>query len=219
MVVEGIMLTCSVMVTSRHCQYGWDQCYMIPKKLSRNRYASAVWKRISSNKLLFLAYSRVLVGNGSKTQFWHAKWLSDGLLKSMYLDLFLNCIVKNLLINHVTIWQGENITWNLTRSSKKISFEVERQSLQLMPRLYDLCLSPCRVDKAIWELEPSGVFTVKSLYNILWMDRFTPTNNFSIKVWSCKAPLKVRACLVGIKSSPWIIFGLGGFNCGCLHPL
>ncbi|KAL4185022.1 hypothetical protein AMTRI_Chr10g228530 [Amborella trichopoda] len=130
--------------------------------------------RISSVRLLFLAYCRLLVGNGSKTQFWHAKCPGDNPLKSQYPNLVLKCIPKNLLISDGLERQGENITWNLMLSSRRVGSEVEQRYIQLMD------------DKVIWEMEPSGVFTVKSLYNILWLDKFIPANNFSRKVWSYK---------------------------------
>ncbi|GJR38965.1 RNA-directed DNA polymerase, eukaryota, reverse transcriptase zinc-binding domain protein [Tanacetum coccineum] len=145
-----------------------------------------------------MQFIRKKVGNGENNSFWDETWLGDDALKSIYLRLFVLEAYKSISVaeklSHSTLVHS---FCRLPRGGVK-----EEQHDLLRSRIVNVIL-PNMIDRWIWTLEASGMFTVKSTRNHI-DDNILPKVEVPTR-WFKVIPIKVnilawRVCLDKIPS-------------------
>ena len=132
----------------------------------------------------FFSMGSFLIGNGQGTRFWEDIWLGDTPLSVQYPSLFnivrnRNILVADVLSNAPPV----NIEFRRALTGSKWT-----DWTNLIARLIPITLTTDE-DKFKWNLTPSGMFSVKSMY-AHYMNGHTP---FLRKyLWKLKVPLKIK---------------------------
>jgi hypothetical protein len=119
---------------------------------------SWIWKEIFKLTPIYNIGCNMKVVNGMHTLFWTDRWHSDNSLSSTYVYLFNCCIVPNIIVFEVVMYQGQALKFNrqLTR--------------MLLQDFNDMCTCiqhthlSCNVDYLIWRWQGNGKFTTRSAY-------------------------------------------------------
>ena len=133
---------------------------------------------------LFNLGVRYKVGNGQDTSFWGDVWVNDCPLKIAYSNLFNSCHSSVISVSEgLQAGSWDNLFRRNCGVREKNQWENFKNDVEQV-ELED------SMDKPIWCLEKSGIFSVKSLYNHLL---FGGVNSGKMsKLWKSKCPLKVR---------------------------
>jgi hypothetical protein len=144
------------------------------------------WNAIEKIKHLFSLGAKHNVCNGPATRFWLDWWQGRGPLRDRFLGLF--AIVADPEATVAEIFQDNTFRVTFRR---ELGFG-ERVEWDNLSRLVEgLTLSEPR-DLISWSLEPSGSFSVRSLYKR--MCQGIPHKHFGV-LWGINAPLEVRIFL------------------------
>jgi hypothetical protein len=123
------------------------------------------------------------LGNGERVRFWTDWWLGSGPLCNRFARLFEISSNPESLVAQVHISGTWQIPFHRSFGQEEmLSWE------ELHAELRDDCPSPAS-DSVSWSLEPSGVFSTKSLYAKL-VGGTTVTH--AKDIWKIACPLKVR---------------------------
>ncbi|PNT66612.1 hypothetical protein BRADI_3g14784v3, partial [Brachypodium distachyon] len=134
---------------------------------------------------LFRAWTRIHLGDGAKTQFWHDAWLPDGSIPRLrWPGLFAIATRKHRSV------QKELSSANWIRSLLRISTPAKLDDfVQLWDCLQTIHLSS-ESDRISWKWTPSGIYSAASAYRAQFHDSF-PT--FSVaKIWKAQTEPKCR---------------------------
>ena len=144
---------------------------------------SPFWKGLMRVKDDFFNLGRFEVGNGADTLFWEDVWLGNNSLASQYPLLYNIVQRKEVSVADVMSHNPLNIEFRRALSGNKWD-----SWLHLVRRLMDVQLCGAE-DKFVWNLTPSGVFSVKSMY-LNYMNGHTVY--LKKYIWKIKVPLKIR---------------------------
>jgi hypothetical protein len=123
------------------------------------------------------------VGNGLATRFWEDTWLGDVPLAQQYPSLYNIVQHKNVMVSTVLNQTPINVCFRRGLNDHKWI-----EWLDLCQKLITVTLTP-EPDKFIWNLNESGLFTVKSMY----LDLMNGHTRFLRKyLWKMKIPLKIK---------------------------
>lgn len=122
-----------------------------------------------------------MVRCGKQTTFWKDVWLEKCPLSVSFPRLFRICHDKA-----ISVHTAGSCSWN---SSYRRGFgEPEvREWNALMAKLSEVTLTE-EEDGVIWNLEPSGKFTTKSIYRFITFGRVFDVR--MLDIWRAKIPLK-----------------------------
>ncbi|GAU22230.1 hypothetical protein TSUD_227660 [Trifolium subterraneum] len=109
---------------------------------------------------------RAVVGNGNNIGFWKFKWFGNQPFNELFPNLFakethLNVMIAERLggngVSYMSSWQWVD----------RLSTEEANQMKELSEPLVGFSLHPFNSDRWRWIQESSGIFSVKSYYNVL----------------------------------------------------
>ena len=129
----------------------------------------------------FFTHGSFVLGNGHDTRFWEDIWLGDMPLAIQYPSLFNIARHKNVLVADVLLHRPLNIEFRRSLTGNRWT-----SWLNLVERLMRVSLTDSP-DVFNWNSNPSGIFSVKSLY-ANYLNGHTP---FLRKyLWKLTVPLK-----------------------------
>lgn len=87
-----------------------NQCYMMKWLWRFASSEQALWRAIRNQWPKLRGNCNIKLGNGRRTSFWEDKWLEQGSLKTLFLDIFwLNQQIRATVAE---IWSSQG--WNLS---------------------------------------------------------------------------------------------------------
>jgi mannosylglycoprotein endo-beta-mannosidase len=147
------------------------------------RGGSPFWRSLHKIKHYFKLGAKFSVGNDTKIRFWTDLWIGDFPLSSRFVRLFQISADPQGLVSQFY----RDGTWNIRF---RRSFGVEEQDSwdELLAELREVHISDSD-DSVSWNLEPSGTFSTKSLYQRMIQGASVA---HAKDVWKAACPLKVR---------------------------
>ena len=130
-------------------------------------------------KEVFRLGAKHQVGNGTSTRFWSDWWIGPGPLRERQPAIFAITHEPEITVAQAFCQGG----WTIT--CRRVFGPVEQAQWINLQRELDLARLSQSPDRMIWTLEPSGRFSVSSLYR-----RFcegTPRKHFC-KIWRVATP-------------------------------
>ncbi|GKE51207.1 RNA-directed DNA polymerase, eukaryota, reverse transcriptase zinc-binding domain protein, partial [Tanacetum coccineum] len=146
------------------------------------------FRTLSNNGIDLLSLVKKKVGNGVSTSFWDDVWLVNSPLKQVYPWLYLLEADKH-----------SSVAAKLSDPTLSASFGrpprggIEEEQLQLLVTSTSSIILPNISDRWIWNLDPSGAFSVKSTRNFI-DDSFLPRWTFlrdGLKLFPSRSAWKV----------------------------
>ncbi|XP_020262664.1 uncharacterized protein LOC109838650 [Asparagus officinalis] len=157
-----------------------------PLKCSASRFC----KDLSSIKSTFFNLIKWNIGDGKAGSFWHDKWIAQNSLcslfpKAYHLALSQNCSIRSQgrFLNNVWIWHP------LIRRGISPSERLDKHHLLTLLASSNLSISPTP-DKLWWPHNPSGTYSVKSLYS--FVNSGGIKSKFFSMIWKTSIPIKVK---------------------------
>jgi hypothetical protein len=137
-------------------------------------------------KSVFSLGAKHHIRNGESTRFWEDWWQGQGPLKDRYPTLYGIAVDPHVTVAGCCAAEGWQVTFRRGLGTR------ERMDLNsILAGILGVHLSEGQ-DVISWLLEPSGKFSVKSLYRKLCQG--TPRKHFS-DIWKVAVPMKVRIFL------------------------
>lgn len=148
------------------------------------------WKQLKlpiddQDKMLFMAATKVTVGNGNKAQFWHSRWLQGEAPATLFPALLKHSKRKNRSVKEALEDEKwiQDIDHNLTQN-------LIAEFIALWGLLQDVTLTPHQEDVITWLYIADGVYTAKSAYHLQFLGKITSST--ASVTWKTKAPPKCR---------------------------
>ena len=154
----------------------------------KKRNDSQFWRGIQAVKHKIRFGVTFKVRNGGDTMFWDDIWLADIPLRLEFPALYDKCgRKKNARVKE--FWDGEEWTIPFCRPLGACDIPVWEA---LMDRLDSVHLFAA-TDTPVWELEKSGKYSTKSMYQFL--SHRGVINKRLKKLWACRLPMKLKVFL------------------------
>lgn len=122
---------------------------------------SPCWHDLIKVKDLYMLGSKILVNNGNIARFWEDKWLYERSLALMYPDLYSICNDKNLVVKDC-----RDRHWDLSFRRWLSSDQI--RNWNLIKQKADEFDFKNLMDKVQWGLTGNGLFSVSSLYQLMF---------------------------------------------------
>ncbi|WOK93267.1 hypothetical protein Cni_G01962 [Canna indica] len=154
---------------------------------------SIIWRDIMSIRDIFRSYLHFHVGSGASTRLWTDPWLNGNRLCDKYPRLFQLASAPNALIvdSKELNDQGIILGWNILFNNYIDTQLISSLASDLAPILFS-----SGEDTISWRWCSHGIFSTKSLYNILTFRGISnPTADF---IWDSKCP-------TGVSVTNWLI--------------
>lgn len=165
------------------CFNGWDT-----KVATRVAFRSP-WKFISSCLQEFHKHVRFKVGDGLRIRFWEDIWVGNSTLVDWFPLLYRVAGSKNKSISSI---RNSNFFIRLGGFLKNLNERELEQVSNLINLLDSVYLRPSRVDKRVWHLDNSGLYSYKSMFKKLISNSLDlQASSFSF-VWKSYCPMKVK---------------------------
>ena len=171
----------------------WQQIlrnkYLGSKPLVQAQWKSGdshFWASLMKVTRDFLRFGTFVIKDGSQVRFWEDTWLENSPLRDQYPQLYNIVRKKQDTVADVLSTQIPNLSWRRDLIGNKLVMWNN-----LVSRLSTIVLSQER-DEFKWNLDQTGVFSVKSHYLGL-INQNTP--NLNKRIWKLKAPLKIKIFL------------------------
>lgn len=156
------------------------------------------WKAICNHLLkhptsrdLLHSGTRMKVGNGEDTLFWHHPWLANSTLKVRFPILYALITLLLASVAAMGYWNDGVWIWDPPWSRAFRPWDrMEWNSL--LPLLHQACLSPTATDELSWTPHKSGTFSVKSFYEELIKKSEPILNLVSKKIWKNLVPHRIE---------------------------
>ena len=144
---------------------------------------SPFWRSLHKIKVLFKLGVRHVVGNGVRTLFWSDRWIGDGPLSRLFPRLFDICSDPAISVAEAFAPNSEGIVFRRTLDRERTA------SWEALAILVDSVALQDDPDRLVWALEPSGVFSVASMYRQLSQGA---TVAHAKDLWGARLPLKIK---------------------------
>jgi len=171
----------------------WQQIlrnkYLGSKPLVQAQWKSGdshFWASLMKVTRDFLRFGTFVIKDGSQVRFWEDTWLENSPLRDQYPQLYNIVRKKQDTVADVLSTQIPNLSWRRDLIGNKLVMWNN-----LVSRLSTIVLSQEK-DEFKWNLDQTGVFSVKSHYLGL-INQNTP--NLNKRIWKLKAPLKIKIFL------------------------
>jgi len=139
----------------------------------------------TTTKSLFIASTRIIIGNGASTSFWHAHWLDAIPLKTRFPSLFKHSKGSRLCVRDAI----ENGQW-IQCIKPNPTVQVLTDYLHLANQLTQLHLNPTVADTIRWKWTANGVYSARSAYQFQFLT--STLSNFNQLIWNTKIPPKIQ---------------------------
>nr|XP_040251384.1 uncharacterized protein LOC120968563 [Aegilops tauschii subsp. strangulata] len=137
---------------------------------------------------LYLAATRMQLGDGCGTLFWEGRWL-DGFRVQELAPAVCDAVSPRLRRTQMVADALESNGW-ARDIGPDLQIETIREYLRLWTRVSGVELQEGIPDVALWSWERGGVFSVRSAYAAKFAGRMVaPTADFS---WKSRAPLQCQ---------------------------
>jgi hypothetical protein len=157
-------------------------------KEEREGHGVCLWKHIRLGWQQFSKYVSYSIGSGERVSFWHNKWCREGIMKDIFLRLYLIARDKQALVSDYLTWHNEERVWSVTLIRDLQDWELE-DFTTLMKTLYNIEIKRNTTDQLQWDHTGSGIYEVRSYYHIIG-SRGNQTFPWK-SVWRVKVPPKV----------------------------
>jgi hypothetical protein len=158
------------------------------------REASVWWRDISAlrSEEWFGGNVSRYVGDGRNTLFWKDAWVGGVSFRDRFHRLFELSMLKNesVFAMHALGWGRDGAAWSWRRGL----FVWEEELVgELRLLLQNVSLQVDKVDRRLWRLETSSVYSVRSAYNFLTVnDPVEAAVSVHVSsLWHREVPLKV----------------------------
>jgi hypothetical protein len=141
------------------------------------------WKSLHKIKQFLKLGAKHVINDGRRTCFWTDWWIRDRPLKEIFPNLFNIC--ENPTTSVATVLDSGCLNITFRRS---LNPEGRRQWIELGTLTDSIALTTGK-DKIIWHLDPSGKFSVQSMYAKLSQGASVA---FHKDVWEVKVSLKIK---------------------------
>ncbi|CAM0909118.1 unnamed protein product [Alopecurus aequalis] len=137
----------------------------------------------SVTSCIFRASTKICIGNGMATLFWHDHWFQGTPLKLLFPALFKHSRGSRLLV-------GEALANNRWIGCIKPlpSTSVFTEYLHLADMLHATVLTPDTQDSIVWRWTANGKYSARSAYSFLCQTFIS--SNFPMLIWNTKTPPK-----------------------------
>ena len=156
------------------------------------REASVWWRDISVLQTEEWLHGNVsqFVGDGKNTLFWFEVWVGGVSFKNRFPRLFELALFKDASVfdMHLLGWDSERVAW---RWRRRLFTWGEELLGDLRLLLHDVTLQVDRLDRRLWRLKTSSVYTVRSAYNFLNANVHVDLVVHVSSLWHKDVPLKV----------------------------
>ncbi|XP_015969301.1 uncharacterized protein LOC107492758 [Arachis duranensis] len=148
-------------------------------------------QRIKDKMLTGLA---IEVGNERCTLFWEDNWLQGGSLKVAFPRLFSVSNQQGSMIWDCEFWDELEWIWNFQWRRELFQWELELVH-QLHERLRPVKLSDGKDDNMVWKFDSKGVFSTKSVVQVLQSETLSDeimSYSYTSSVWQGMVPLRIE---------------------------
>ncbi|WJZ82701.1 hypothetical protein VitviT2T_002436 [Vitis vinifera] len=154
----------------------------------REGFGVGFWMEIRKEGALLQNKVVFSVENGRSVKFWKDNWCENFALCNSFPSLYAFASFKEAWV--VELWDpsGEERVWSPSFSRPFNDWEVEEVE-RLLLTIRGRRLNPLLEDRMLWKETTNGIFSVKSLYNVLASRRVDQFPNSMI--WSPCVPTKV----------------------------
>ena len=151
----------------------------------REGFGVGFWKDIRKEGALLQNRVGFSVGNGRRVKFWKDNWCGNSTLCNSFPSLYAFASYKEAWIEEMWDHSGGEGVWSPRFSRPFNDWEVERLLVIIRGRR----INPLAEDCLLWKETKDGIFSVKSIYNILDSRRGV---QFPINIiWNPCVPTKV----------------------------
>jgi len=140
------------------------QAWMVEK--SPHTHGVGCWKSIISCLNPFKSLVNFEVNNGFRILFWYDACCGDCPFKDQFSDLFRMARFKDVTMQQVVSWNGDQNHWNIIFSRSYNDWK-EESVLNLLALLATTKVLPVGDYRMIWPHDSKGKFTIKSFYRVL----------------------------------------------------
>jgi hypothetical protein len=166
---------------------------------------------------IFYAATKITLGNGQKTPFWHAPWLGGKKPKDVAPQIFKICKRKKWTVANAL----KDDEWiNKLSNEATLSIEHITQFVQLWVLIQNVHLTEDVEDDIHWKLTSNGEYSTASAYNLQFFGLIE--SNFCKLIWKAWATPKAKQhAWLALQNRLWTADRLrrrGWENCG-LCPL
>jgi hypothetical protein len=182
-------------------KYGGDVIFNVrPMQGAVSRLASKWWVDVCSvdnNNNWFSGAVGLRVGNGKSTKFWTDVWLGDQPFCAIFSRLYNISTQKMASVFEMGSWFNGQWRWDL--HWRRNFFEWEEDLYRQLDVIITGFTPTLSDDSWIWRVNGDEGFTVKSCYDLLYINlRPTQTRDLLFgfvfsNVWKCAAPSKICA--------------------------
>ncbi|WMV34488.1 hypothetical protein MTR67_027873 [Solanum verrucosum] len=150
-------------------------------------YGVGNWKSIRNLWEVFIANTRVRLGNGKKISVWRDDWLGNGPLIDQFHDLFILSSFPDATVEELWTPQG----WNIVFRRLLNDWEIPRVT-DLFGKLEGFSGLKEEEDSLTWIAGTKAVFSVKTTYNYLMdLEQFNDPWPWK-EIWKARAPFKEK---------------------------
>ncbi|KAK1663022.1 hypothetical protein QYE76_051181 [Lolium multiflorum] len=151
---------------------------------------SQFWNAIQKIKWHFKLGARHKVRNGKRTYFWLDWWSGSGPLRARFPRLYSCCDQPFITVDAAKVRDGPPGAWRI-RFRRQFSLAETVEWDNLCREIQDLPTDD-QPDVVSWSLEPSGVFSAKSVY--YGLTQGASVSHFR-DVWRARVPPKIKVFL------------------------
>ena len=108
------------------------------------------------------------VGCGDKFKFWEDRWLGgENTLLTKYPRLYSISNQQHQCIQHMGAFKEAGWEWDFRWRRPLFDNEIE-MAVSFLPNVTQSTIQAYKGDQWEWKADPSGQYTVKSAYFVLW---------------------------------------------------
>ena len=127
------------------------------------------------------------MGGGDKFRFWEDPWTHNVVpLMDKYPRLYRISSQQKQIISHMGTNNNNEWEWNLAWRRALFDYEVQMAD-NFIEELSHQQIQPNVEDKWSWKINPSGYYSTKSAYDLIWGEHMAAEQNSDfVDLWKLK---------------------------------